>query len=381
MPGLTKSPPSSRKRKLDDEAAIEIDLSAPEPPSKKALRKAKKKAIDQPSQSPAPAKPKDDSQPTESQPTATPKRTGFGVWVGNLAFSTTRDDLRTFLTTRGALSKDEITRIHLPDDPSRRKGTHRNRGFAYIDFISKEVEQKVIGLSEQELNGRKVLIKSASSFEGRPESKQAESGKKAGNPPAKKIFVGNLAFDATKEMLEEHFGRCGVVNGVHVATFEDSGKCKGYAWVEFDDIESAEAAVRGWLKVADEESEEESSENSDEEEAEDKPTKKPKLKKVWVNRLMGRPLRMEFAEDSTTRYQKRFGKDAKKPDGGQADGEVHPIEEISQKDTKSKHRSTDRSSGRKTSKPVQSHSRYSEDTVHRLSGSIVPAQGKKVTFD
>jgi hypothetical protein len=243
------------------------------------------------------------------------------------------------------------------------------------------VEQKVIALSETDLNGRKVLIKSASSFEGRPESKPAEAGKKPGNPPAKKIFVGNLAFDATKEMLEEHFGRCGTVNAVQVATFQDSGKCKGYAWVEFDDLESAEAAVRGWLKVADEDSEE-TSEDSDEDEAEDKPKKKKtKLKKVWVNRLMGRPLRMEFAEDATTRYQKRYGKDAKKPDGEQADGQVQPIEEISEKDTKSKHRSTDRSSGHRTSKPVQSHSRYSEDTVHKLTGSIVPGQGKKVTFD
>ena len=48
MPGLKESDhdTSHKKRKLDDVPEIEIDVSAPEPPSKKALRKAKKKGID-----------------------------------------------------------------------------------------------------------------------------------------------------------------------------------------------------------------------------------------------------------------------------------------------------------------------------------------------
>ena len=95
-----------------------------------------------------------------------------------------------------------------------------------------------------------------------------------------------------------------------MATFEDSGKCKGYAWVEFESVEAATAAVKGSV-LADED---EGTEKEDDSDLETPPTekkkkKKQKKKKVWVNRLFGRQLRMEFAEDSASRYKKRFGKD------------------------------------------------------------------------
>lgn len=232
---------------------------------------------------------------------------------------------------------------------------------------------EAIGLSELLVLGRRVLIKGAQNFQGRPDQHQQAGASKASaasaHPPSKRIFVGNLGFDATKEALEEHFAPCGTLVNIHLATFEDSGKCKGYGWVEFETIEAAQHAVDGFVKVADDDEEEDEVEDEDESDSDDtKPAKKtkqkkPKTKKIWVNRLLGRQLRMEFAEDAATRYKKRFGKEGK----GRSENQN---EEGSEQD-------------RRTQRPKldKTPSRYSKDTVQRLTGAIVEAKGQKVTFD
>lgn len=398
---------NTKKRKLDDVPEIEIDVSAPEPPSKKALRKAKKKGISPESlktaaKTEAKAEATTESEAENKTETKTEKpkkksakqRSEYGIWIGNLAFTVTKDDLRKFLTSNCSFSEATITRIHLPMGPAK-DGASQNKGFAYIDFSTKKAMEEAMGLSEQLLSGRRVLIKGAKDFEGRPEQhQQPGASKSSGNPPSRKIFIGNLAFDATKEMLEEHFSRCGTVTNVHVATFEDSGKCKGFAWVEFETVEAAEAAVKGFVKVKEEESDDEEEEGEEQtgSDAEEKPakseTKKSKTKKIWVNRFLGRQLRMEFAEDPTTRYKKRFGKGAKGKKGKDKDKtsdedalvENDAVNGDSGEASQANHATKERRK-KKDKQQKQNQPRYSKETVQRLTGAIVEPQGKKITFD
>jgi RNA recognition motif-containing protein len=223
------------------------------------------------------------------------------------------------------------------------------------------------------MTGRRVLIKDAKSYEGRPAKSETQGNgadaSKSGHPPSKRLFVGNLSFDVTKEMLEENFSKCGTVNNVHMATFQDTGKCKGFAWVEFEEMASAEAAVRGFTLIKEDDEESDSSSESESDSASEKKakkTRKPRMRRVWVNQLMGRRMRMEFAEDASTRYKKRFGKDAEKKDGPaitEVDGESRE---------KPRH---------KKRRPSIDESRYSKETVQKLSGAIVEGQGQKTTFD
>lgn len=365
-----------KKRKLRDGPELEIDVNAPEPASKKALRKAKKKKTDAPSAADETVVATNDSK-DNPEPTVN-KRSDYGLWIGNLAFSTTKDDLRRFFTSNCSFTDTTITRIHLPKG-AEKFGRTQNKGFAYVDFSTEKALEEALGLSEQLLTGRRVLIKNAKSFEGRPEKSQDQDvSAKTGHPPSHRIFVGNLSFDVTKEALEEHFSRCGTLSNVHMATFQDTGKCKGYAWVEFEEIAAAEAAVKGFIMVG-EDNEEESSDGTSSSESEDGEKKqrkkhkkqwKPRQRKVWVNQLLGRRMRMEFAEDATTRYNKRFGKgseDRKKDQPAITDADVEPSED-NHRTKKFKQQSVD-------------ESRYSKETVQRLSGAIVEPQGKKTTFD
>ncbi|KNG82609.1 RNA binding protein Rnp24 [Aspergillus nomiae NRRL 13137] len=365
-----------KKRKLPEVSEIEIDVSAPEPPSKKALRKAKKKSAE------APPETTTSEQKTEvaaDHEENSKKRSDYGIWIGNLAFSVGKDDLRKFFTSNCSFTETTITRIHLPK-PSEKNGRAQNKGFAYVDFSNQKATTEALGLSEQLLSGRRVLIKDAKNFVGRPEKSQQENqkagaaGSASGNPPSKRIFVGNLSFDATKEIIEEHFGKCGTVAHVQVATFQDSGKCKGYAWVTFEDLTAAEAAVRGFVMV-NEDDEDEELHGSDSEN--NKKPKKPKQRRVWVNQILGRRMRMEFAEDATTRYKKRFGKDGEGKKNQTTDiSETGPFE-----DQDATGRPPQRSRSARTTQEKTDYSRYDKETVQKLSGAIVESQGKKTTFD
>ena len=388
------SPSRKRKREEASTEEIEVDVTAPAPPSKKALRKAKKGKT-------APAAPKPESESVtvekrsisdEDAPanaSASPKRSECGIWIGNLPWTTTKADLRSFLTKDTKISDDVITRLHLPPPSksvvanSRQTIKPQNRGFAYIDFSTQAALTEALTLSEKLITGRRVLIKDSKSFEGRPEKtkEQEAATMKAGNPPSKRIFVGNLAFETTKQDLEEQFSRCGGVLDVHVATFEDTGNCKGYAWIEFADLEAGEAAVRGWVDSelkADSQNEDEEITEALAKEGTLKPKKKPKVRKWWVNRLHGRPLKLEFAEGKDIRYKKRFGQDGNADQDGVKVGDPD-LESIAQPTSNNRRTFTDQKTRRKvdarTVKPGAALA-----AAPRLTGGIVESQGKKTTF-
>jgi RNA recognition motif-containing protein len=169
-----------------------------------------------------------------SKDSNTEKRSGHGVWVGNLSFKTDSErvcpwssdvcsladyrirvvQLRKFFAPCGA-----ITRLYMP------KGGQKfaqNKGFAYIDFEDPVGVTTAISMSEQNLDGRRLLIKDSKSYEGRPKSAATEAvtaavagpaGASTGdksmsktarkildrqkNPPAPTLFAGNLGFETT----------------------------------------------------------------------------------------------------------------------------------------------------------------------------------------
>lgn len=394
-----ESPPKKRKRVHSPPAEIEVDVSAPEPPSKKALRKAKKARTTPAStklQEGASTVPFLTSATEEdlAKPNKLPSRSEYGIWIGNLPWTATKLNLRSFLTIDTDISDDSITRLHMPPpsktavESLRQKIKPQNRGFAYVDFSSEAALMKALTLSERLVKGRRVLIKDARSFKGRPEKPKVEGASPAssGKPAFKRVFVGNLGFDTTKEMLQDHFSRCGEVLDVHVATFEDTGKCKGFAWVEFADLEAGELAVRGWVNYE----QKHGAGDEDHEEIEPledqaKSKQKPKIRKWWVNRLGGRTLRTEFAEGKDVRYKKRYGKDgtARKDSETGEDPEPQPTAKSVNGESTSAWESkgnvirttpTRRLDARKI-KPGAALA-----AAPRLTGGIIESQGKKTVF-
>ena len=65
-----------------------------------------------------------------------------------------------------------------------------------------------------------------------------------GRPGVIPVFVGNISFDTTEEMVRDVFAEIGPVVAVRLVNSKDSGKPKGYGFVEFADMATAESAVR-----------------------------------------------------------------------------------------------------------------------------------------
>ncbi len=61
---------------------------------------------------------------------------------------------------------------------------------------------------------------------------------------AKKLFVGNLSYSVTSDQLREMFAALGQVDSATVITDRDSGRSKGFGFVEMTNDEEADAAIK-----------------------------------------------------------------------------------------------------------------------------------------
>ncbi len=57
------------------------------------------------------------------------------------------------------------------------------------------------------------------------------------------IYVGNLAFGTTSSELEDLFGQHGEVTRAQVITDRDTGRSRGFGFVEMASADSARAAI------------------------------------------------------------------------------------------------------------------------------------------
>src|SRR5437867_3912965 len=60
---------------------------------------------------------------------------------------------------------------------------------------------------------------------------------------AKKIYVGNLSFQTTETDLSNMFGKIGLVESVQIITDRDTGRSKGFGFVQMADDAAAEKAI------------------------------------------------------------------------------------------------------------------------------------------
>ena len=58
-----------------------------------------------------------------------------------------------------------------------------------------------------------------------------------------KLYVGNLAFGVTSDDLHEHFAQAGTVESAKVVEDRDTGRSRGFGFVEMASSEEAMAAI------------------------------------------------------------------------------------------------------------------------------------------
>ncbi len=59
----------------------------------------------------------------------------------------------------------------------------------------------------------------------------------------RKLYVGNLPFSATEQDLSDKFAACGTVKSVKLITDRDTGRIKGFGFIEMASKAAAQAAI------------------------------------------------------------------------------------------------------------------------------------------
>ena len=78
------------------------------------------------------------------------------LYVGNLPWSTTPDDLTTYFSEYGEVVSSRIIK---------EKETNRSRGFGFVEVADEDAEKMISELDGKEFNGRPLTVNEAKSRE------------------------------------------------------------------------------------------------------------------------------------------------------------------------------------------------------------------------
>lgn len=221
----------AKKDSSDSESGSDSDSSDSESEDSEetAVSSKKRKAEEEPVAAPKKAK-------TE----AAPEGASPNLFVGNLSWNVDEDWLRSEFESFGELSGCRIV-------TDRESG--RSRGFGYVEYTNAADAAKAYEAKKgSDLDGRTINLDYATQRQPKPEGgndrAQARAGKYGDqtSPESDTLFVGNLPFSASEDSIRDLFSEQGNILGIRLPTDPESGRPKGFGYIQFGSIEEAKTA-------------------------------------------------------------------------------------------------------------------------------------------
>lgn len=170
------------------------------------------------------------------------------VFVGRLAWSIDESRLAQEFAQFGSIQSTKVIKDRM---------TGRSKGFGYVEYSSPAEAQAALAMSGTEIEGMAVNVDiSQPRVERAPRQYQSAQGGAAGgyqapreprtypkSEPSTTVFIGNLSFQASEQDIASTFAQCGPINQIRLPRYHDTGKMKGYAYLEFQDLESATKCI------------------------------------------------------------------------------------------------------------------------------------------
>jgi len=156
------------------------------------------------------------------------------IFVGNLSWAVDNDRLSQEFADCG-----EVVSARVQLD----RNTGKSRGFGYVTFATTEAADAAISLNgTKEVDGRTLNLDKSTDV-GPNREKRAQAFGDVRGAPSKVLFVGNLSWNTVEDTIWDAFSEYGEVSSVRLPTDRESGRPKGYGYIEFSAVDSAQKAL------------------------------------------------------------------------------------------------------------------------------------------
>lgn len=148
------------------------------------------------------------------------------IFIGGLNYNSTEESLKEHFSKFGQIT--DLVVMKFPD-------TKRSRGFGFVTYATDEEVDACQDNRPHVIDGKEVETKRATPRE--------DIGKPEVGLTVKKVFVGGVKEDAEDEDIKAYFEQFGEVVSVIRTTDKESGKKRGFCFVEFNDYDPVDKAI------------------------------------------------------------------------------------------------------------------------------------------
>ncbi|MBE7182022.1 MAG: hypothetical protein INR71_12605 [Terriglobus roseus] len=127
--------------------------------------------------------------------------------------------------------------------------------YGYVEFTDPAHATAALeAMHDQMIDGRKIRVDYGTERKPKDDStprerynQRASQFGDSQSQPSDTLFLGNLSFDCTNEVVDEAFNSFGTITRVSLPTDRETGAPKGFGYVSFSTVDEAKAAYDGMM--------------------------------------------------------------------------------------------------------------------------------------